>query len=105
MQPSAPRRVERLLINLDTTLPSICAWADCDKQARTPYQVRIHEHVGKCSDVALTGGRHSHFTFCSDHCMDYWVWSSGWRAHETAARNNGRIWGMAPPGSKIGRFR
>ena len=42
MQPSAPRRIERLMINLDTQMPMICGWDECDAKARTPYQVRVH---------------------------------------------------------------
>jgi hypothetical protein len=99
MQHSAPARVERLMINLDTQMPMGCAWDDCNKRARTPYQVRVHEHVGKCSSEIARYGRHSHYVFCSEYCLLYWAWSSGWRAHELAARHQGRIYGMLPPGA------
>ena len=51
-------RVERLIINLDTALPLACGWDDCDRRARTPYQVRVHEHLGACtSEIALVSAR------------------------------------------------
>lgn len=96
-------RVERLIINLDTAMPMVCAWDECDKRARTPYQVRVHEHVGHlpCDMVNAGGGelgRHAHYAFCSERHRLYWVTCSGPRAHETAARNNGRIYGQLPAG-------
>jgi hypothetical protein len=105
MQAAAPARVERLMINLDTALPMMCAWDDCDRRARTPYQIRVHEHTGRCNSEAARYGRHTHYVFCSERCRDYWAACSGPNAHETAARNQGRIYGMAPAGSKIGRYR
>ena len=107
---SQVNRVEKLIINLDTAMALSCAWADCEKRARTPYQIRVHEHPPqyRCDLVNAAGGdlgRHSHYAFCSDRCKDFWLWSSGSRANELAARNNGRIWGMAPEGSKLGRYR
>lgn len=95
-------RVERLMINLDTAMPMVCGWDECDKRARTPYQVRVHEHqAAKCDDVNAAGGalgRHAHYVFCCERHLLYWVTSSGKRAHETAARNNGRIYGQLPAG-------
>lgn len=98
-------RVERLIINLDTAMPLKCGWDDCDKRARTPYQVRVHEHAAcfSCSEVNAAGGefgRHTHFAFCSENCKDYWISCSGGRAHELAARNQGRIYGMHSAGLK-----
>jgi len=104
MQPSAPARVERLMINLDTQMPMVCGWDECDKLARTPYQVRVHEHVGRCESEAAQFGRHAHYVFCCQRHLDYWVWSSGWRAHELEARYNGRIRGYLPPGSRFRRL-
>jgi len=101
MQPSAPRRVERLMINLDTTLPMTCAWAECDKRARTPFQVRLHEHAGTCSSEVAQYGRHAHYVFCCERHLLYWAHSTGWRARELAARYGGRSWGFLPPGSRI----
>jgi hypothetical protein len=102
---SQVNRVERLIINLDTAMPSMCAWDDCDKRSRTPYQVRVHEHPMhfKCSDVNVAGGnlgRHAHYAFCSEGCKDLWISCSGSRANELAARNNGRIYGMHSAGNK-----
>ena len=98
-------RVERLIINLDTAMAMKCSWDDCDKRARTPYQVRLHEHRGgiSCSQVNAAGGllgRHAHFAFCSENCKDYWVASTGSNAHELAARNQGRIYGMHSAGMR-----
>lgn len=99
MHPSTAPRVERLIINLDTAMPLSCAWDDCDKRARTPYQVRVHEHgPWKCSDIPLYGGRHTHYAFCSDSCKDYWLAASGRQAHMTASMRRGRIYGMHSPG-------
>jgi len=99
MQRSAPARVERLMINLDTMMPMQCGYKDCERMARTPYQVRVHEHVGRCSSEIAQYGRHAHYVFCSEYCLDYWTNESGWRAHDTAARHNGRIGGMRSPGA------
>lgn len=98
-------RVERLIINLDTAMPIICNWDECDRRARTPYQIRIHEHPPgtPCSAVnAAAGelGRHMHHAFCSERHKQYWLASSGRRAHELAARNRGRIYGQLPAGMK-----
>jgi hypothetical protein len=101
MQPSAPRRVERLMINLDTMLPMVCGWDECDAKARTPYQVRVHEHVGSCSSEQAQYGRHAHYVFCTERHLVYWVHSSGERAHDLAAHYNGRIRGFLPPGMRF----
>jgi hypothetical protein len=101
MQPSAPRRVERLMINLDTMLPMVCGWDECDAKARTPYQVRVHEHVGSCSSEQAQYGRHAHYVFCTERHLMYWVHSSGERAHDLAAHHNGRIRGFLPPGMRF----
>jgi len=98
-------RVERLIINLDTAMPLTCSWDDCYKRARTPYQVRVHEHVPslRCDFVnAAAGeyGRHVNFAFCSDNCKDLWISCSGPRAHEQAARNQGRIYGQHSAGMR-----
>jgi hypothetical protein len=102
---SQVNRVERLIINLDTAMAMMCAWDDCDRRARTPYQVRAHEHPPHipCDAVNAAGGRygrHAHYAFCSDNCKDFWISSSGSRAHELAARNNGRIYGMHSAGRR-----
>ncbi len=90
-------RVERLIINLDTAMPITCNWDECDLRSRTCYQVRLHEHpAGQCAT-----GRHAIMTFCSQRHLEYWVYSSGSRAHDLAARNQGRIYGQLPPGSKL----
>jgi len=99
MQPSAPRRVERLMINLDTQAPMLCAWDECDRLARTPYQVRVHEHEGRCNSAEAQYGRHAHYVFCTERHLLYWVNASGTNALEAAARNRGgRVYGMMPHG-------
>jgi hypothetical protein len=98
MQRSASARVERLMINLDTCMPMVCGWDECDKWARTPYQVRLHEHVGRCESEMAQYGRHAHYVFCSERHLLYWVNSSGENAQRAAAENNGRVYGMLPSG-------
>ena len=98
MQTSAPARVERLMINLDTMMPMVCGWDECDRRARTPYQVRIHEHAGRCTSEAAQYGRHAHYVFCCERHLLYWVTATGANAHEAAARNQGRIYGQLPEG-------
>lgn len=98
MHTPAPRRVERLMINLDTMMPMVCGWDECDRKARTPYQVRVHEHVGRCNSEQAQYGRHAHYVFCSERHLLYWVTASGKNAHEAAARNRGRIYGQLPDG-------
>jgi hypothetical protein len=93
-------RVERLIINLDTQMPLSCAWDDCPKRARTPYQVIVHEHVCKCSEIGLYGGRHAHYAFCSEGCKDFWLAATGTTAHETASARRGRIYGMHSAGMR-----
>ena len=106
---SRVNRVARLIVNPDTG-PICCCWDDCDQRARTIYPVRTHEHRLDiaCDLIDAAGGlygRHAWYTFCSERCKRYWLLCSGLRAHETAARNNGKIYGMAAPGEKLGRFR
>jgi hypothetical protein len=105
MQRSAPRRVERLMINLDTMMPMECNWPECWNKARSPYQVRVHEHVGRCNSEIAQYGRHSHYVFCCEDHLLFWVMQSGENAHEMAARHNGRIGGYLPEGRRLGRYR
>lgn len=96
----AVNRVERLIINLDMQKPITCNWDTCDRYSRTTYQVRLHEHEGHCDSPQAQYGRHTIMSFCSESHLDYWVSSSGWRAHELAARNQGRIYGQHSAGMK-----
>lgn len=89
------------MINLDTQMAMVCGWDECDRPARTPYQVRLHEHVGRCESDVAQFGRHAHYVFCTERHLLYWAHSSGWRANELAARYGGRIYGMLPPGSRV----
>ena len=98
-------KVEKLIINLDMQKPVTCAWDECDKHARTSHQVRTHEHPLhlRCSAVDQAGGaygRHMIYAFCSEGHLDFWVASSGSRAHDLAARNQGRVYGQHSPGLK-----
>ena len=65
------------MINLDTQMPMVCGWDTCDRLARTPYQVRVHEHVGTCTSEAAQFGRHAHYVFCCRDHLLYWVSCSG----------------------------
>ena len=102
---SSINRVEKLIINLDTCMPIICCWDECDRRARTSHQACAHEHplhIG-CDWVNAAGGaygRHAIYAFCSDSHLDYWISATGWRAHELAARNQGRIYGQHSAGNK-----
>lgn len=93
-------RVERLIINLDMAKPVTCAWDECDRYARTTYQVRTHEHRGGCDSEIAQYGRHVIYAFCSESHLDYWVASSGARAHDLAARNRGLVYGQHSAGMK-----
>ena len=94
----AGNRVEKLIINLDTEMPLSCAWDDCPRRARTSYQVRVHEHVCKCSEIELYGGRHYIYAFCCEGHRDYFVASSGPNAHRTASDRRGRVYGQHSAG-------
>ena len=96
-------RVERLIINLDTAMPLSCGWDDCTKRARTPYQVRVHEHLGPCNSEQAQYGRHMIYAFCSESCKDYWLAATGGAAHDTAYRNRGRIYGNHSAGMRRGQ--
>lgn len=93
-------RVERLIINLDMQKPVTCAWDTCDRRARTCYQVREHRHAAmfRCDDPLY--GNHSIYAFCSESHLDYWISSTGSRAHDLAARNRGIIYGQHSAGSR-----
>ena len=98
-------KVNRLIINMDTAMPITCNWDTCDRRARTSYQLRLHEHPLnlKCSlvdDSYGAYGRHTIMAFCSEGHLDYWAASTGWRAHDLAARNRGLIYGQHSAGMK-----
>lgn len=99
-------RVERLIISHDTATPLLCAWGPCELRARTPYQIIVCEHADiRCSDVESPPpgryyGRHYHYAFCSDGCLDLWRASSGRRAQDTADRHRGVILGNHSPGMR-----
>lgn len=93
----AINRVERLIINLDTAMPLMCGWAECDRRARTPYQVRTHQHPPNWNCGI---GQHVTYAFCSESHRDYWVSSTGTRALELADRNRGMVWGMHSAGNR-----
>lgn len=98
LSPSHANRIEKLIINLDTAMPLKCAWDECDKRARTPYQVRTHEHAAcyRCDDPVW--GRHAHYAFCTERHRLYWLNASGANAHRAAAENRGKIYGQLPAG-------
>lgn len=108
-------RVEKLIINLDTAMPLSCAWGPCEKFARTPYQIRAHEHPGRfaldgtvyegarlCELVEASGGRigrHYHYAFCSEGCKDLWWNPTGPNAQASIERT-GRAWGNHTAGMR-----
>jgi hypothetical protein len=102
-------RTSKLIVN-PWTGPVECCWDDCWELARNIWPIRLHEHPlhVPCDLVDAAGGdlgRHAIMSFCSEGHRDYWLWCSGWRAKVLAAENGGLVYGMAPKGSKIGRFR
>ena len=101
-------RVAKLIINPDTG-PIYCCWDECDKRATVIWSVRLHEHpkhvpCGWVDQAFGDLGRHTMMTFCSQTHLLYWVSCSGSRAHELAARNQGRIYGQLPAGAKQTRL-
>jgi hypothetical protein len=78
----------------------MCAWDECDRDGYELYKVRTHEHAASVPcDSPL--GRHTNYVFCTERHKQYWVASTGQNAHELAARNNGRQYGMLPPGQRL----
>lgn len=108
-------RVEKLIINLDTALPNVCSWHDCERPSRTPYQIISHEHPRRytydgavytgrrlCGLVDAAGGavgRHYHYAFCSDGCRDLFANCTGTNALDSIART-GRAHGNHSPGMR-----
>lgn len=92
-------RIGKKIINFDSGGYGICAWSDCYRDACSLYEVRQHEHARTIPcDSPLA--RHVTYAFCRETCKQYWLAGSGAAAHDTAARNGGRISGMLPPGWK-----
>src|SRR5215469_7155340 len=89
-------RVSKLIVN-PWTGPIDCCWSDCWERARSTWTIRFHEHSPRlrCDSPFA---QHSNMTFCSEQHLLYFAHSSGWRAHELAARNRGLIHGQAPEG-------
>ena len=91
-------------------MPNQCSWDDCYKRARTPYQIILCEHPRhvRCSLVdnpppGYYYGRHYHYAFCSENCLDYWRAPTGKYAQETADLHRGVIYGNHTPGMRRGR--
>lgn len=94
-------RVSKLIVNPDTG-PIYCCWDTCDRRSRQTWTIRVHEHAkGLPCDHPLS--RHANYTFCSQAHADYWGSCSGWNAHELAAYNQGRIYGMHSEGNHLRR--
>lgn len=90
--------VQKRIINHDQGGTNVvCFWADCSNDATTLYQVRNHEHARniRCDDPL---SRHTMYAFCTERHKQYHLAGTGTAAHDTAARNQGRISGMLPPG-------
>ena len=100
---SRTHRIGRKIINYDTQGYGVCAWDECDADASSLFRVRTHEHPAgvSCEDVdsgRAYGARHMWYAFCRETHKQYWLNASGARAHDSADRNQGRIYGMLPPG-------
>lgn len=96
---STHARVQKRAINLDRGgTPVGCAnIMPCDRDGYELYKIIQHEHARSIPcDHELA--RHATFIFCSERCKQYFLACSGPMAHDTAARNRGRIAGMLPPG-------
>lgn len=92
-------RVGKKIINFDADRYGMCAWLDCYKDACSLYEIRTHEHARNIPcDHPL--GRHVTYAFCTERHKQYHLACTGAQAHDTAARNRGRIAGMLPPGWK-----
>lgn len=74
-----------------------CAWSDCYKDGFESHKITQHAHARTipCDSSLAT---HVSFVFCTERHRQYWLACSGEQAHDTEARNNGRISGMLPPG-------
>jgi hypothetical protein len=108
-------RIGRKIINFDSGGYGVCAWGECDADANSLYQVRIHEHPpafrydgrlytrqAMCELVnAAAGdlGRHVWFAFCSERHKLYHVNSSGPNALHSIERT-GRAYGNLPVGDR-----
>lgn len=90
-------------------MPLTCAWADCERLARTPYQIVTCEHPLSLSCSLVNDpppgryyGRHYRYAYCCESHLDYWRASSGRHAHDTGDRNRGVIWGNHSAGMRPG---
>lgn len=92
--------VHKKVINFDRGGTFVCcAWDECDNDGFEVYKVRTHEHAHSIacdSDLA----RHCNYVFCSERHKQYWLNCTGERARESAARNQGRQYGMLPEGMR-----
>lgn len=95
---STKARVQKRVINHDRGGTFVmCAWDTCDRDGYQLYGLRQHEHARNIPcDSSLA--KHITFVFCSDRHKQFWLNATGPNAHESAARNNGRIYGMLPAG-------
>ena len=91
-------KVQKKIINHDRGGTFVvCFWSDCDRDGLALYEVRNHEHARNipCGDPLA---RHVMYPFCSERHRQYHLACTGEMANDTAARNQGRIAGMLPPG-------
>lgn len=101
MQPSSGNRGVKYIVN-PWTGPIDCCWSDCWNRALDIWSIRMHEHA-RSIPCNSPFAQHAVYTFCSQSHADYWAASSGWRAHDTADRHRGRIWGNHSAGMRNGR--
>jgi hypothetical protein len=95
-----PARVGKKIINLDRGgTYVVCAWDECDRDASDLHTVRAHEHA-QSIPCASPMARHITYPFCTERHRQYWLNATGDMAKESAARNNGRQYGMLPEGMR-----
>ncbi len=92
-------RHQKKVVNLDRGGFVCCAWDECDSDGFEVFKIRSHEHAHSVpcdSDIA----KHINYVFCSERHKQYWLNATGDMAKESAARNQGRQYGMLPEGMR-----
>jgi hypothetical protein len=50
----------------------ICAWSDCENDATTVYETRVHNHASHVP-CDSRDGRHMTYAFCSERHKQMWL--------------------------------
>ena len=81
--------IQRKIINFDKFDPGavMCAWDDCERPGYELYKVPTRRGVQTMT-----------YVFCTERHRQYWI--AAGQGPETAARNQGRVHGMLPPGHR-----